>query len=271
MSDIRFNPNIDEELRQQKPPSGWGKIFAWIFFFACLLGLIGTLINPINNETYRALTHITSFAFIVSSVLVMREMAGKAVVIVLWIGLIFFINSQEFRAPDPNEFTKTFVDQVTSYDGVHYRFGGESFLGMDSSGLVRRSLIITYVKLAIFEGKWALLKRAYAVWNSKVALSILTLYENPYTKVIGTFQNINLIVKTRLKAGDLAIGPTGSQVAVYIGGNNWVTSDSSVAKVVIERAPSDRLSVFREEIKLVRFKDSIVVPKSESDSKKNKK
>ncbi len=269
MNDYPFEPSPQREAPKSSG-GGFARFFIWFSFIICAIGVIGLIINPVNNATYRALGHLSIFGFMISSILLNKQTPGRVVLGLIYVGFAVAVYNSEFRPPNPNQFTNRFVSQVKSYNKVRYRFGGESFLGMDSSGLVRRSLIVTYLKLAFFEGKVGLVKRAYSVWMEKIALSTLMLNENPYTKVIGTFQSINSLDSRILKNGDLAISSQGTLVAIYLGNKLWATSDSSANGVFIERMPANKYGIFRVEVKVVRFKDSIVAPAAAGDTESKK-
>jgi cell wall-associated NlpC family hydrolase len=68
------------------------------------------------------------------------------------------------RVPAQDELRTAYLRDLRRYEGTSYVWGGESPLGIDCSGLVRRGLIDTNIRLGVQRFSPLSLRRAASLW-----------------------------------------------------------------------------------------------------------
>lgn len=144
--------------------------------------------------------------------------------------------------PVENRFTRLAVEYVKAlrgYDGVRYVWGGEGFLGMDCSGLVRKGLIRGEFGLGFRTLDGHLIRDAIALWwHDSSALALRDGFRGR-TRELFREDGISLAATGRLRAGDLAVTADGVHVMAYLGDHKWIAADPGVGKVVQITLPTE--------------------------------
>lgn len=142
--------------------------------------------------------------------------------------------------------SEIYLQNLKSYEGSRYIWGGENFLGIDCSGLPRKSLIF-----ALFT-KGQYLKGMELWWYDCSAKAMSEGYRN-YTSKVGNINSLRKADYTLLKPGDLAVTASGIHVIVYLGNERWIQADPEQGSVVIENPATTPSSWFDTEVNIFRW------------------
>jgi hypothetical protein len=142
---------------------------------------------------------------------------------------------------------------LCSFRGVRYVWGGESFLGIDCSGLVRKGLIWGQLYHGIRTANGRPIRDAIALWwHDSSALALRDGYRG---WTIELFRNDTVASAdlTRLRPGDLAVTIDGVHVMAYLGSQTWIEADPNAHKVIQVALPTDN-PWFRTPVVFVRWR-----------------
>ena len=162
-------------------------------------------------------------------------------IILLSFPFLFFKSSS-------NDHLKTlYLKNLKSFEGVSYFWGGENFIGIDCSGLPRKSLINAF----FFTGQ---VKEAFYTWWYDSSARALSENYRDYTVNICSFESLRVVDYSLITSGDLAITSDGVHVLVYLGDEKWIQADPSQGKVVIEDPQTTNSNWFDLKVNIVRWK-----------------
>lgn len=150
---------------------------------------------------------------------------------------LFFLPGKSIKKEQLQE---NYLDNLKSYTHTRYVWGGENFLGIDCSGLVRKALIQATLKQGIQELNSTLLRSSIEMWWYDCSARSLRDEYREMTKRVFAAKNINSIISFQLKPGDLAVTSSGQHVLAYLGNQEWIEADPDldIRKVITVRAPS---------------------------------
>lgn len=146
-----------------------------------------------------------------------------------WLALVPFMLPG--KPIDPDALRADYVSRMRGYDGTRYVWGGESWLGIDCSGLPRRSL-----RDALWaEGMRHANGTAFRMWLSQwwfdtSALAIRQGYRGQ-TRTLGITGPLWELDSSPLLPGDLAVRGDGGHVVAYLGDRLWIEADPTWGKV----------------------------------------
>ena len=153
-----------------------------------------------------------------------------------------------FKTESKEAFKSLYLKNLGSFEGVSYFWGGENFIGIDCSGLPRKSLINAY----FYTGQ---LQKAFSTWWYDSSAKALGENYRNYTADICSFNSLRDVDYSLIKSGDLAITANGVHVIVYLGNKRWIQADPQQGRVVIEDPLTTKSSWFDVKVKIVRWMD----------------
>lgn len=124
------------------------------------------------------------------------------------------------------------------YLGVAYSWGGESFKGIDCSGLVRRGLVDGCFVEGVRTLNPGLVRQAFYVWWHDCTANQLGEGYLRMTRPLFQTSSINALNPARLLPGDLAVTRGGAHILAYLGDNNWIEADPTEGRVIQVKVPS---------------------------------
>jgi hypothetical protein len=215
---------------------GIGKDLWWFVsasvFFAALIAALTIIVIP-HSRTITRLYLVVSVPLMWAAAVVFLRKWKKAAWTVLFVGVAVFSALLLPGRDDDREMLKAiYLHSLTKYEGVPYVWGGENQLGIDCSGLVRRSLIDAYLQRGISTFNPRLVRAAFFLWwNDCTAESLMHGYRG-LTKPVLAASSINAVDQSTVRSGDLAVTADGIHVVAYLGDNQWIQADSDVDKVI---------------------------------------
>ena len=146
-------------------------------------------------------------------------------------------------------------NNLSNYIGVRYLWGGENSLGIDCSGLPRKS----YRKALFTYGIAHLNSEALRLslshwWYDSSALAMSESYRN-YLSPLHQKGTINNLEIENLQRGDLAITVDGVHVIVYLKDHLWIQADPFNEAVIITDSKKESNSWFDDEVRIYRWQN----------------
>ena len=113
------------------------------------------------------------------------------------------------------------------YEGVPYAWGGENFVGIDCSGLVRRGVIDGTFLYGARTLNPLLIRKALLFWWHDMAARDMGAGADGAAKKITEEKSLALLNDKNLHPGDFAITSDGVHALAYIGDHIWLEADPS--------------------------------------------
>lgn len=157
------------------------------------------------------------------------------------------------RSVDPDLLAGDYSRGLRMFRGVRYVWGGEGWLGIDCSGLVRKGLVWgqLYHGLRMVNGRP--IRNAVTLWCSDSSAIALRDGYRGWTTELFRNDTIEGADGSRLKPGDLAVTADGVHVMAYLGDKRWIEADPDEHKVIELVLPTDN-QWFKEPVVFVRWK-----------------
>jgi cell wall-associated NlpC family hydrolase len=148
-----------------------------------------------------------------------------------------------------------YVDSLLGYEGVRYIGGGENWLGIDCSGLVREGYIGANIKVGLETINPRLLRRAASVWWYDCAADALGNGYKGMTGLVMPADSMDKLDYKIIEPGDIIVPENGSHTFVYIGGDTWLEADPAKGGVV-RISTADRAREWSDiPVRLMRWSD----------------
>jgi len=130
------------------------------------------------------------------------------------------------------------VNELRSFEGTRYVWGGENRLGIDCSGLVRQALIRASLKEGVSSLNGNLVRLAFSLWwFDSSALALRDEYRGT-TSVLFEAPSINAVPTDRLAPGDFAVTSDGIHVLAFLEDHRWIEADPGLGRVVVVDTPT---------------------------------
>jgi cell wall-associated NlpC family hydrolase len=146
------------------------------------------------------------------------------------------------KAVDRDGLRQAYVASLQLYLGVPYVWGGETRLGLDCSGLMRRAWESALWKEGFRTRNPALWREAVFVWWNDCSAKEIGRGYRGHVQVIGETPRLNDLSANSLQLGDLAVTGGGAHILAYLGNDLWIQADPNLVnggdKVILTRRPS---------------------------------
>lgn len=213
------------------------------------------MFNPVNRLTLRA-AWLAANAGLLGYALWRwrhaRRLQAGLVVLLLAGGLWFTVGARPVTVA---ELRAEYIRACAGYDGVGYLWGGESRLGIDCSGLVRRGLIDAQLWLGLTNGNAPLLWQAAGWWWHDLSALALRDGESGATARVVANVTLNTLDYGQVQPGDIMVTANGVHCMVYLGDRIWIQADPTRGYVFREAAPSRSNSWYNSAAHIVRWRE----------------
>lgn len=148
---------------------------------------------------------------------------------------------------------QNYVNNLRSYEGTRYVWGGENQLGVDCSGLVRTGLIKASFQQGIVTVNPTLVRFSLSLWWHDSTAKALGEEYCGQTRHVLNAKSINELEASEALPGDIAVTASGVHVLAYLGNNEWIEADPHFANVVIVKIPAAKNPWFQEPVHIMRW------------------
>jgi len=220
-----------------------------------VVAIILLFINPINRKSTNLLLITSLIALWMYIIFLSRKIKALNFTFILLPFILFFLLSLNGPTIDKEVIRTEYVKSLKKYDGTKYLWGGENSLGIDCSGLVRRGLIDTYIRLGISNFSPQYIRKGLYLWfNDMSAEALGNEYKNQ-TVLILSDQTLNTLDYGKIKEGDIMVTANGVHTMAYIGNQEWIQADPTEHKVIILKAPNENNSWYKTPSNILRWTD----------------
>ena len=228
---------------------------AWTAWLAILAVFVGLAVLPVSNTLTRAGSVVALLAgWGLRTAMLWRHRWIRATLLTIPALCVAFLILPSRTHESADLLRHDFIAGLRHYEGVRYFWGGESFTGIDCSGLVRRGLIDSLFMRGIRTLDAGSVRHAIWLWWHDCSARDLGEGRNDLTIPVLETPSINDLDHSRLTPGDLAVTKGGEHVMAYVGDNVWIEADPLAHRVIIVRAPSRSNAWFHGPMRIVRWR-----------------
>ena len=194
------------------------------------------MIQPIHSRPILLLLAVLFIVVFASLLSLMSH--GRQRVLVVCCALLPLAPLMNQGAVDADEITRMYLANLRSSRGIEYVWGGEGMMGLDCSGLPRRSMINALMKYAYLRFNGNALVSALDLWvNDASARELMHGYGGRVT--VDNYRYKINSGRSDIHAGDMAVTYGGVHVMVYLDKQTIIQAEPERSKVVIDSIPSN--------------------------------
>lgn len=231
------------------------KVAHYIVLAVMFVFLIILVLFPINRTIVKLLILADLFVIFTFCVFLFRKNKYFRFLIILIASFLLFMSFFNGRSIHKEVIRSEYINSLKKYEGSSYLWGGESFMGIDCSGLVRRGLIDTYIRLGFSRLSPQYVRKGIYLWFYDFSAEAMKDGYKGLTTVVLTDVKLNELDYNKIQDGDIMVTADGIHTMAYIGNQEWIQADPAKYKVIIEKAPSDENGWYKVPSVIVRWRD----------------
>ncbi len=226
----------------------------WLFWVLAVILFIAVALMPLGTQKTRvaglALLFVAWFGLVV---LLWRHLYLRLAVLAVSLGSAVFLALPGRAQVDVEGLRRDYVAGLQRYDHVPYYWGGESFMGIDCSGLVRRGLIDAAFCRGLRSLDPGLVRFSLDLWWHDCSAEALGQGWRGLARHVMDIPNINTLDHSKILPGDLAVTASGHHVMAYLGDRRWIEADPGAEKVVVISTQKGDNPWFHSHMTIVRW------------------
>ncbi len=146
------------------------------------------------------------------------------------------------------------VQALQRYEETPYVWGGENFLGIDCSGLVRRGAIDGMFLYGVRTLNPLLVRKSFTLWWRDLSAQDMETGARGAAKKITEEKSLALLNDKNLHPGDFAVTRGGAHALVFLGGHFWIEADPGERKVISLDARKTKNGWFQQPVSILRWR-----------------
>lgn len=203
-----------------------------------LAGLVAVMIAPVSNRPSRLFVAAAMPALWLGAAYMLRRRRRLLIAAIAPGVLALGFLCAPGRDFDRGRLGALYLERLTSYEGTRYVWGGENHLGIDCSGLVRRALVSSELRLGLRTLNPRLCRMALVMWWRDSSALDLRDGRRGFTARRFEAPDLNSIAPARLAPGDIAVTADGVHTLAHLGQGLWIEADPDAQKVIRVQAPA---------------------------------
>jgi len=226
----------------------------WLLWLSALGFLVALTLFPVSYRITRlAILILTLVIWFGLVALVWKRRLLRFLLLGTTVLSIAFLVLPSRRVPPAEVLRGDYIAGLQRYNGVAYYWGGESTIGIDCSGLIRRGLIDALFRRGVRTGDAGLVRRAISLWwHDCSAKALGDQYRGLTVRLLDT-PSLNALDHAQILPGDLGVTSNGVHIMAYIGNHRWIEADPGAGRVIIVMAPSKDNPWFHGPMNIVRW------------------
>lgn len=229
----------------------------WLALAVAIPLILCAIFHPVNSGALRL---ITIGAILTTGLTLLlwswRDRLRRILAIgFLGIGLIPLILPS--RPVDRAALHQDYLHALTDFEGTRYHWGGETYTGIDCSGLPRRALQHAMLHQGLKQFNGGLIRQALFHWWFDASAKALAEGYRDYAVPVDQSTDNNNTIQTMtydgLNPGDFAVTGDRRHLIVYLGNDQWIQADPGTGRVITLNGYQDSNSWFSSPVTMHRW------------------
>ncbi len=222
---------------------------AWVLCFGLLIFIC---LYPVSMSLTRFITAgCVVFCWLAGVVILWKFYRIGMIVLGSGILLLVAVFLLPGRNADSGNLRRSYCESLRGFDGCRFIWGGENFLGIDCSGLIRKAMIKNLIKQGIVTFNPGLIRQGLKLWVRDFSARDFLKEKAPVIQ-IAEAEKLNNFDHSELLPGDLAVTRSGAHIMAYLGNQEWIEADPGILKVITVKLPAEN-SWFNIPVKIMRW------------------
>jgi hypothetical protein len=228
---------------------------SWLLWFLSLLFLLALCAYPLSTASTRA-SEIALLALVYFWLigLVWKQVAFRFALTGLALFSGVFLCLPAKSGTDRAALRTEFVASIQRYRGIPFYWGGESFKGVDCSGLVRRGMIDALFLRGFKSFDPGLVREGFSMWWNDTTAEEFGKGKPGLTQQLFKTKNLNELDDSKLLPGDLAVTIPGVHIMTFLGNHLWIEADPGEHRVTTLTAPIPHNTWLLSPMQIVRWR-----------------
>jgi hypothetical protein len=210
---------------------------------------------PYIDFPIRVVTWAAALLFLIGAVFFSWKIRVLRWLLIALYGLaVLFLVWPSHRPVDRSALRSDYCTALKSYLGCRYVWGGESYLGVDCSGLVQKGLVDALATRGFSTLDPALMRESLSLYWHRTAAKVIGEGYAGRTQMVTTCPSLNVLDYSHLQPGDLAVTSGGDHVMAYLGNLTWIAADPGVGTVTTFTIPEQKNAYFFTPMRILRWK-----------------
>ena len=224
----------------------------WLWMFPAFLGL---WYFPIIDFPARLAAWAVGFLIVAGSL----YYSGKVpllrwLLVALYLGVALFLQLPLHKPVDRPALQAGYCHALKAYTGCRYVWGGEGYLGIDCSGLVRKGMEDALATQGCSTLNPALMRESLSLYWHDTSARVMGQGYAGRMRVVTACTSLNQLDYMLVTPGDLAVTEGGDHVLAYLGDKTWIAADPIAGRVTTFAIPEEKNPYFTTPMRIVRWR-----------------